>query len=79
MLEEWALRILKPDVPHVLKEALDNSETKERFDKSNSPSGGEFKITNKNFTKNNNKITEQQMRTSTLLQNETRKNPKQNW
>ena len=50
-LEEWALRILKPDVPHVLKEALNNSETNERFKKSNSPSGGEFKITNKNFTK----------------------------
>ena len=51
MLEEWALRILKPDVLHVLKEALNNSKTNERFKKSNSPSGGEFKITNKNLTK----------------------------
>ena len=46
--EEWALRILKPDVPHVLKEALNNSETKEKFKKSNYPSGGEFKITKEN-------------------------------
>jgi hypothetical protein len=51
LLEEWALRILKPDVPQVLKEALKNNETNERFEKSNSPSGGDIKITNKNFTK----------------------------
>jgi hypothetical protein len=32
LLEEWALKILKPDVPHILKMAIkDNSETKERF------------------------------------------------
>jgi hypothetical protein len=46
-----ALKILKPDVPHVLKEALNNSETNERFKISNSSSGGEFKITNIFFTK----------------------------
>ena len=79
MLEEWALRILKPDVPHVLKESLKNNETNERFEKSNSQSGDEFKITNKNFMKNNNKITQHKMRTSTLLQNKTIKNPTQNW
>jgi hypothetical protein len=32
LLEEWALRVLKPDVPHILKMATqDDSETKERF------------------------------------------------
>ena len=51
LLEEWALRILKPDVPHVLKEALNNSETNERYKKSNTSPGGEFKITNENSTK----------------------------
>ena len=51
LIEEWALQILVPDVPRVLKEALNNSETNERYKKSNTSPGGEFKITNKNFTK----------------------------
>ena len=51
LLEEWAFRILDPDVLHVLKEALKNSETNKRNKKPNTSPGGEFKITNKNFTK----------------------------
>ena len=51
MLEEWALQILIPDVPHVLREALNDSETNERYKISNTSPGGKFKITNKNFTK----------------------------
>ena len=51
LLEEWAFQILDPDVPHVLKEALNNSEKNERYKKSNTSPGGAFKITNKNFTK----------------------------
>ena len=69
-LEEWALRILKPDFQHVLKESLKTNETNERFKKSNPPSGGVFKITNKNFTKKTTKKNTK-MRTSTLLQNKT--------
>ena len=50
-LEEWALQILVPDVSHVLKEALNDNGTNERYKQSNTLPGGEFKITNKIFTK----------------------------
>jgi hypothetical protein len=34
LLEEWALRILKPDVPHILRKAIkSDSDTKERYNK----------------------------------------------
>ena len=42
LLEEWAFQILNPDVPHVSKEALNDSETNERYKKSNTLPGVEF-------------------------------------
>ncbi len=42
-LEEWAARILEPDIPVILEEAMKNKDTKARFKCSNKPS--QFSIT----------------------------------
>jgi hypothetical protein len=52
-LEEWALRILKPDYPHILRRARkSNNETRERFIKAKKWEGPKFRFTNKNLATN---------------------------
>ena len=56
-----------------------NNETNERFEKTNSPSGGEFKITNNFFTKKqqqNNRTKNEDFNTNA---EQNKKNPTQNW
>jgi hypothetical protein len=50
LLEEWALQILKPDVPHILKMAMkDDSKTKERFNNAKKLDRNKFKFSEANF------------------------------
>jgi hypothetical protein len=42
-LEEWAARILEPDIPVILEEAMKNKDTKARFRRAKKPS--HFSIT----------------------------------
>ena len=45
-LEKWALQILEPDVPHILKWAKKvDGETKERHNKAKKVDGDKFKFT----------------------------------
>ena len=53
LLEEWALRILEPDVPHILKWAKKvDGETKERHNKAKKVDGDKFKFTKQNLATN---------------------------
>ena len=53
LLEEWALRILESDVPHILKWAKKvDGETKERHNKAKKVDRDKFKFTKQNLATN---------------------------
>ena len=57
LVEEWALQIFKPDVPHILSKAIeDDNETKEQYNEVSKVDRNRFKFNNQNLaTKDNNK------------------------